>query len=118
VFATDCWARRAILGDPAPWDPLDLPWDEMPDTPGVPRDRDARPSLDEVLALRADRMATVRQIIAGLTDDQLAGSTEPVLEPGWPESESFLVKEVLATIINEEWWHRRFAERDLDALTT
>jgi hypothetical protein len=24
-----------------------LPWDEMPDTPGVPRDHDARPSLDE-----------------------------------------------------------------------
>ena len=46
VFATDAWVRRAILGDPSPWDPLDLPWDEMPDTPGVPRDREARPSLD------------------------------------------------------------------------
>ena len=22
VFATDCWIRRAILGDPSPWDPL------------------------------------------------------------------------------------------------
>ncbi len=40
VFATDSWIRRAILGDPSPWDPLDLPWDGMPDTPGVPRDRD------------------------------------------------------------------------------
>jgi hypothetical protein len=39
VFATDSWIRRAILGDPSPWDPLDLPWDEMRDTPGVPRDR-------------------------------------------------------------------------------
>jgi uncharacterized protein YjbI with pentapeptide repeats len=36
VFATDCWIRRAILGDSSPWDPLDLPWDEMPDTRGVP----------------------------------------------------------------------------------
>ncbi|MEV0157233.1 DinB family protein [Micromonospora sp. NPDC050686] len=52
VFATDAWVRRAILGDPSPWDPLDLPWDEMPDTPGIPRDREARPSLEEVLALR------------------------------------------------------------------
>ncbi len=34
VFATDAWIRWAILGDPSPWDPLDLPWDEMPDTPG------------------------------------------------------------------------------------
>ena len=28
AFATDAWIRRAVLGDPAPWDPLDLPWDE------------------------------------------------------------------------------------------
>jgi len=39
VFATDAWIRRGILGDPSPWDPLDLPWDEMEDTPGVPHDR-------------------------------------------------------------------------------
>ena len=38
--------RRVLLGDPSPWAPLDLPWDEMPDTPGIPRDRDARPALD------------------------------------------------------------------------
>src|SRR6202049_3530761 len=68
VFATDSWIRRAILGDSSPWHPLDLPWDEMEDTPGVPRDRDARPSLDTVLELRSARMATVRQVIDSLTD--------------------------------------------------
>ncbi len=66
VFATDAWVRRAILGDPAPWDRLDLPWDEMPETPGTPRDREVRPALDVVL--------------------------------------------------NEEWEHRLYAERDLQAL--
>ena len=65
--------KRAILGDPSPWDPLDLPHDEMPDEPRVPRDRVARPSLDEVLALRADCMATLRQVVADLTDENLAG---------------------------------------------
>lgn len=69
VFATDSWVRRAILGDPSPWDPLDLPWDEMPDTAGVPRDRDVRPSLDTVLELRRDRMSTVREVIESLTDE-------------------------------------------------
>jgi hypothetical protein len=92
VFATDAWVKRAILGEPSPWHPLDLPHDEMPDEPSVPRDRGARPSLDEVLALRADRMATVRQVIAGLTDEKLAGLTEPVTEPGYPEPESFAVR--------------------------
>jgi hypothetical protein len=116
VFATDAWVNRAILGQPSPWDPLDLPHDEMPDEPTVPRDLDARPSLDEVLALRADRMATVRSLLAGLTDEELAGVTRPVTEPGYPEPESFPVRRCLRAILNEEWQHRLYAERDLDAL--
>jgi hypothetical protein len=116
VFATDSWVRRAILGDRAPWDPLDLPWDEMPDTAGVPRDRGARPSLDAVLALRRDRMATVRQVIEGLTEDSLDGHTEPVEGPGWPQSRSYPVRQCLLIVLNEEWEHRLYAERDLDAL--
>ena len=116
VFATDSWIRRAILGDPSPWDPLDLPWDEMPDTPGVPRDRDARPSLDVVLELRRDRMSTVRQVIEGLTDASLDDRTEPVEGPGWPPPSAFPVRKCLLVILNEEWEHRLYAERDLSAL--
>ena len=116
VFATDAWVTRAILGEPSPWDPLDLPHDEMPDTPGVPRDREARPSLDEVLALRADRRATVRQALAELTQEQLDGMTEPVTEPGYPESESFPVRRCLQAVLSEEWEHRMYVERDLDIL--
>ncbi len=85
----------------------------MPDTEGVPRDREARPSLDEVLALRADSMAMMRRVVDELTDERLAGSTEPVLGPGWPESRSYPVRDVLGVVLNEEWWHRQFAERDL-----
>ena len=116
MFATDAWIRRAILGDPAPWDPLDLPWDEMPDTPGVPRDRQVRPSLEVVLELRRDRMATVRQVIEGLTEAALDGHTEPVPGPGWPQPRSYPVRECLLCILNEEWEHRLYAERDLAVL--
>lgn len=116
VFATDAWIKRAVLGEPSPWDPLDLPHDEMPDSPPVPRDRTARPSLDQVLALRADRMATMRQVLAGLTDARLADLTEPVTEPGYPEPQSYPVRRCLGAILNEEWEHRLYAERDLDAL--
>ena len=116
VFATDAWVKRAILGEPSPWDPLDLPHDEMPGDPSVPRDRGARPSLDQVLALRAGRMATVRRVIADLTDEKLAGMTEPVTGPGYPEPESFAVRRCLQAILNEEWEHRLYAERDLDVL--
>jgi hypothetical protein len=70
----------------------------MPDLPGVPRDRDAQPSLDEVLALRADRMAIVRQVLADLTDETAGGMTEPAAEPGYPEPESFAVRRCLQAI--------------------
>jgi DinB superfamily/Pentapeptide repeats (8 copies) len=117
VFATDAWIRRAILGDPSPWDPLGLPWDGMPDTPGVPRDREVRPTLEAVLELRRDRWATVRQVIEGLTDVSLNSHTEPVEGPGWPRPISYPVSQCLLVILNEEWEHRLYAERDLDALT-
>ena len=118
VFATDAWVRRAILGDPSPWHPLDLPWDEMPDAPGIARDRQVRPSLEEVLELRRDRMGTVRAVIDGLTDESLATPTEPVEGVGWPPPESFPLSECLLIVLNEEWLDRQFAERDLDALRT
>ena len=90
----------------------------MPDEPSVPRDRGARPSLGEVLVLRADRMATVRQVIADHTDERLAGMTQPVTEPGYPEAESFAVRRCLGAVLSEEWEHRLYAERDLDALSS
>jgi hypothetical protein len=116
AFATDAWIGRALLGEPAPWHPLELPWDEMPDVPGIPRDRAARPSLDEVLALRRDRMGTVRRVVDGLSDEFLAGSTTPVEAPGWPDPASYPVRECLLVVLNKEWEHRLFAERDLAVL--
>jgi len=60
VFATDAWIRRALLGDPSPWSPLDLPHEDMGERPGVPNDTQACPSLEEVLELRRDRRAACR----------------------------------------------------------
>ena len=88
----------------------------MPDTPGMPRNRDVCPSLEEVLELRRDRMSTVRQVIESLTEASLDGDTEPVEGPGWPESRSYPVRECLLVVLNEEWEHRLYAERDLTAL--
>lgn len=116
AFATDAWITRAILGRRAPWDPLELPWDEMPETPGIPRDRAARPSLDTVLSLRRSRMSTMRQMVDGLTDETLDDRTVPVEAPGWPPPESFPVRKCLLIVLNEEWEHRLYAERDLAVL--
>jgi hypothetical protein len=114
-FATAAWVARMIHGDLSPWHPLDLPWDEAPPWDGIPHDRDARPSLEEVLAIRRERQALVRDTIAKLTDDDLASSVART-EPGWPQFDEFPLAECLSIILNEEWEHRLYAERDLTAL--
>jgi hypothetical protein len=114
-FASAAWVGRMILGNVSPWHPLDLPWDEAPGWEGIPWDREARPSLDEVLAVRHERQAMVGRVMASLTDEQLASEVTRT-EPGWPRMENLAVKECLSIVLNEEWEHRLYAERDLTAL--
>jgi uncharacterized damage-inducible protein DinB len=122
-FASAAWVGRMILGNPYPWHHLDLPWDvssrfraRLPPGWGeIPWDREARPSLGEVLEIRHERQAMVRQVMAALTDDQLA-SHVTCTEPGWPQLENVPFKECLRIVVNEEWEHRLYAERDLSAL--
>jgi hypothetical protein len=61
-------------------------------------------------------MATVRTVVDKLTDESLAADTEPVEGGGWPPARSFPVRDCLLIVLNEEWHHRLFAERDPDAL--
>jgi hypothetical protein len=114
LFVHDAWLRRAVLGE-TDYDPLDLPHDEMPDLEGVPHDPEARPSLDDVLALRERRVEIARGFFAGLTDARL-GSEVTVTGPGYPEAGTYAVPRCLHAVLDEEWWHRRFAERDLEVL--
>jgi len=117
AFASESWVGRGILGDPRPWHPLSLPWDQMSEIEGVPRDRDARPSLDEALGLRHDAMALVRRVVDDLTEEQLSTESEPLVGAGWPpEGARLEVRECLLVVLNEEWWHRMYAERDLAVL--
>ena len=117
AFATQSWVGRCILGELRPWHPLSLPWDQMTPRPGVPHDREARPSLEEALAVRAEAMTMMRGVVERLTDEQLDRRTEALVGPGWPdEGETFWVRECLLIVLNEEWWHRMYAERDLAVL--
>ena len=52
-----------------------------------------------------------------LTDEQLATQVTRT-EPGWPRVENFPFKECLRIVLNEEWEHRLYAERDLTSLET
>ncbi|KUL27536.1 DinB family protein [Actinoplanes awajinensis] len=118
VFAHDAWIGRVILGDPYPWHPLGLPFDQLPSTPGITSDPAARPGLDEMLVLRRDRRALVQRVLDTLTDERLDATTAPVTEPGWPEPIGYPLRDVLRWLLNEEWEHRRYAERDLTVLAS
>ncbi len=111
-FASAAWAERMILGNPSPWHRWDLPWDEAPGWEGIPWERAAQPPLGEVLAVRRERQAAVGKVMASLTDERLA-TTVTRAEPGWPQLEGFPLKQCLLIILNEEWEHRLYAERDL-----
>ncbi len=114
-FASAAWVGRMVLGSPSPWHPLDLPWDDAPGWDGIPWDRAARPTLDEVLVVRRERTAMVSGVIGSLTAERLA-STVTCDEPGWPRLSDFPLYECLRIVLNEEWEHRGYAERDLTVL--
>lgn len=70
------------------------------------------PSFEEVLEARAGRVAMVRDVIDGVTAEQLA---QPRVNP-WSPDHPETVLSCLHTILEEEWEHHRYAVRDLDAL--
>ncbi|PZA18802.1 DinB family protein, partial [Modestobacter versicolor] len=58
-----------------------------------------------------------RALVDGLTAESLAADTEPVAASGgWPPPVSHRVADCLRVVLDEEWEHRRFAERDLTVL--
>jgi len=117
VFATEKWAGRMILNEPMAYSPLGLPNTGYPpaDAAALGIDLDARPSLAEVMQVRASRMALVRGIVDGLTDPGLERVCPRLPGPGCPE-EPRPVGRCLGTVMREECEHRRYAVRDLAVL--
>jgi uncharacterized damage-inducible protein DinB len=114
VFVTDSWVSRGMLGVRAPHHPLGLPPTGMKAVKGL--DLDARPSPDQVLALRADRTRMVDRVMALLTDDEL-DEERRVSGPGHPRAGVWPVRRCALAVVTEEWRHRDYAERDLARLT-
>ena len=117
VFATDKWAGHMILGKPMPYHRLGLPNTAYPpaDAAALGIDLDARPPLAEVLKARGTRVALVRGIVDGLSDDDLERVCPRLPAPGYPQ-EARSVGLCLGVVMREECEHRRYAVRDLATL--
>lgn len=116
-FAHACWIGGVVLGDPSPWHPLDLPWDEAPEHEGVPWARGARPELHEVLALRRQRRATVAEVLERLDEASLAREVSSAT-PFLTDATALTVADCMHVVLSEEWEHRLYAERDLEVLAS
>ncbi len=115
VMATDCWLRRMVNGIEQPYHPWALAGSWLSDPAAWGIDPAATPSLDEVLAIRRERMDEVRQTIASVTPDELERVCVPPQAPGHPDRPHTVVR-CLHVILDEEWEHNRYAVRDLEAL--
>lgn len=115
VLVTDCWLRRMVKGIAHPYHPWGLggSWLTSPGNWGL--DPDADPSLDQVLAVRAERMDEVREVMGSATATELERICVPPPTPGHPRRDRTVLK-CLHVILNEEWQHHRYAVRDLAVL--
>ena len=117
VFGIDLWVGVMIIGDEAPFHPPGLPPTDMPraEAADLRIDLEAAPSFDEIVAQHETCRARVRDVLAGITDDELAQVRTATPVPAWGEL-SHSVADCLAVVFNEHCEHRRFAARDLTVL--
>jgi DinB superfamily/Pentapeptide repeats (8 copies) len=106
VFAMDKWFTAPVLGEG--FHPIGMPNTGSAEFPWPDVDANAAPTSTEVLAVRADRSARFRRGLAAMGD--LDEQVE-VLENG-----SHPLRECVYTVFEEEFWHLRYARRDLAAL--
>lgn len=108
VFAMDKWFTAPILG--AGFHPMGLPNSGSVDFPWPGLDHGLAPTLADALAVRADRATSFRDYLATVTTTDLTRPVD-VLENG-----TCPVLECLHTVFEEEFWHNRYALRDLAQL--
>ena len=117
TFAIDLWVGRMILDEPAPCHRLGLPPTDITgqDAADLGVEVNARPSYAEVLAVYDGRRATMRRVVAGVTDAQLEEIRTAALTAAWGV-ESHSVDDCLRVVLDEHIAHRRYALRDLALL--
>lgn len=108
VMAMDKWFTAPVLGEP--FSPIGLPNTGSRDFPFPGVDLASSPSFDQALAARADRSARFASYLDTVTPGDLERVVD-VLENG-PHP----MRECIFTVFEEEFWHLRYATRDLVAL--
>ena len=109
VFAMDKWFTVPVLG--GGFDPIGLPNSGSVDFPWPGLEYGLTPSFDESMAVRAQRSAQFGSFLESVTAADLDRAVD-VLENGTNP-----VQECVFTVLEEEFWHNRYARRDLEILS-
>jgi hypothetical protein len=108
VFAMDKWFAVPVLGES--FHPIGLPNSGSVDVPWPGLEYDLSPSVSEALAVRADRATRLRDYLVSIATADFARPVD-VIENGTNPLE-----ECIFTVFEEEFWHNRYARRDLERL--
>ena len=108
VFAIDKWFTAPILAER--FHAIGLPNTGSVNFPWPGLDCDLRPSVSGALAVRAERTGRFRDYLASVTEVDLTRQVD-VLENGTNP-----LQECIYTVFEEEFWHNRYAQRDLAQL--
>ena len=108
VFVTDVWVGEVVEERTGAFHPWGIPPHFVAEVavPAYGLDVDARPSLEDVVAVRRERRADVLRVIGEQTPESL-------LRTCAPREGRFQVVGALQTVLHEELAHLSFAERDL-----
>ena len=113
-MATDSWYYRMVRGPEHAYHPWGISGSFL-DGAAIGLDGSANPGLDEILEVRTQRMDDVKATIQGLDAKELDRICEPPSTPGHPTA-AHTVRKCLHVILDEEWEHSRYANRDLEIL--
>lgn len=117
VFVSDAWFRRAVLGIESPYHPIGLAPDFVKEQGEMGLDPRAKPTLEEIRAVRTAQATEIVDYLARLTDEALERPGAPASRPGWPpDPTDETVLGCLQILLEEEWSHHQFCARDLARL--
>ena len=108
VFATDKWFTGPILGDR--FQPFGMAHKGAANALWPEVDPTLTPSLAEVLAVRDAQAERIIDFLAAMNAEDLTREVDVV------ENGPHHVRDCIATVLEEEFWHLRYADRDLTAL--
>lgn len=117
IFLADAWLRRTVLDEPMPYHSIGLPqsWYPAGQAAEIGIDLSSRPSYGEVLSVRQAQTDIVREVVHGLTDEQLGRRCNRAPAPDYPDEQPSVL-DCVCVVLEEEIDHYRFASRDLAEL--